>query len=195
MEKLIINNFAGIEYLAIEIKKINILIGSQASGKSVCAKLLYYFKEFIRTLILRLDNDQSQLDFNSLYIQKFLDYFPPQAWSNKQFLIRYELNDDFIQISREDKNNFNLHLTYSENYTKLGIELKELLSTLRQKQLGDPNLIFFKGRIYNNQVMFKHCQDKFGNQSTFFQIFIPAGRSFLLIYKIIYFLFYQIKIL
>ncbi|MEK0188739.1 hypothetical protein [Microcoleus anatoxicus] len=39
-EKLTVKNFAGITDLELEIKRINILIGPQASGKSVCAKLL-----------------------------------------------------------------------------------------------------------------------------------------------------------
>lgn len=38
-ERLIIDNFAGIKHLEIELKKINILIGPQGTGKSVCAKL------------------------------------------------------------------------------------------------------------------------------------------------------------
>jgi predicted ATPase len=46
-ERLIIRNFAGIMNIKVEIKKINIIIGPQASGKSVCAKLLFFFKSFV----------------------------------------------------------------------------------------------------------------------------------------------------
>ncbi|MEB3887396.1 AAA family ATPase [Lyngbya sp. CCY1209] len=43
-EKLIIKNFAGLNHIDIEIKKINILMGPQASGKSMIAKILFYCK-------------------------------------------------------------------------------------------------------------------------------------------------------
>ena len=45
-EKLIIDNFAGIKHIELDVGQINILIGPQATGKSVCAKLHYYFEYF-----------------------------------------------------------------------------------------------------------------------------------------------------
>ena len=43
-EKFIVKNFVGIKELEIDVKRINILIGPQASGKSVCAKLFFTLK-------------------------------------------------------------------------------------------------------------------------------------------------------
>ena len=51
MEKIEIKNFVGIKDITLEVKQINILIGSQASGKSIIAKLLFYFKNFIFEII------------------------------------------------------------------------------------------------------------------------------------------------
>lgn len=45
MESIHIKDFRGIEEMTLEINKINILIGPQASGKSVTAKLIYFFKK------------------------------------------------------------------------------------------------------------------------------------------------------
>jgi predicted ATPase len=44
MQKIIIKNFGPIKYAEIEVKKILVLIGEQASGKSTIAKLIYFFK-------------------------------------------------------------------------------------------------------------------------------------------------------
>jgi dephospho-CoA kinase len=44
MQKIIINNFGAIKDAEIEVKKILVLIGEQASGKSTIAKLIYFFK-------------------------------------------------------------------------------------------------------------------------------------------------------
>ena len=59
-EKLTVKNFAGITDLKIEIKRINILIGPQASGKSVCAKLLFYFKDFVWAILAAVENEQTK---------------------------------------------------------------------------------------------------------------------------------------
>ena len=44
MQKIIIKNFGPIEYAEIEIAKIVVLIGGQASGKSTIGKLIYFFR-------------------------------------------------------------------------------------------------------------------------------------------------------
>ena len=44
MQKIIIKNFGPVKDAEIEIKKVLVLIGEQASGKSTIAKLIYFFK-------------------------------------------------------------------------------------------------------------------------------------------------------
>ena len=43
---LIINNFLIFDYAEIDVKKFTVFIGPQASGKSIAAKLLYFFYHF-----------------------------------------------------------------------------------------------------------------------------------------------------
>ncbi|MFM6897688.1 MAG: AAA family ATPase, partial [Microcystis panniformis] len=50
MQKIVIKNFGAIEYAEIEIKKVLVLIGEQASGKSTIAKLIYFFKSLKENL-------------------------------------------------------------------------------------------------------------------------------------------------
>ena len=47
MQKIIIKNFGAIKDTEIEIKKVLILIGEQATGKSTIAKLIYFFKSVL----------------------------------------------------------------------------------------------------------------------------------------------------
>ena len=49
-EKIEIKNFAGIGHWEIELNAINIWIGPQASGKSITAKLFYFFKSVFDTI-------------------------------------------------------------------------------------------------------------------------------------------------
>jgi predicted ATPase len=43
MEKLIVKNFLTVQDIELDIKKINVIIGRQAEGKSILAKLVYFF--------------------------------------------------------------------------------------------------------------------------------------------------------
>ncbi|VEP15315.1 conserved hypothetical protein [Hyella patelloides LEGE 07179] len=111
MEKIEIKEFAGIKDITIEVKQINILIGPQASGKSIIAKLLYYFKNFIFEIMDAAEELKSVRDLNKEYQQKFKDYFPPSSWGNRNFSIRYYLNLDSIEISRKKPRLKLKHLT------------------------------------------------------------------------------------
>jgi hypothetical protein len=97
-ERLIIEHFAGIQSLAIELKRINILIGPQASGKSVCAKLSFYFKDMIREIACAIGQDEPWLGFTERMQGKFTDCFAAQAWQSDRSMIRYELGDHWIQV-------------------------------------------------------------------------------------------------
>ena len=44
MEKIIVKNFLILENIEMPINKFNLVIGEQASGKSLLSKLVYYFK-------------------------------------------------------------------------------------------------------------------------------------------------------
>ncbi|MFN7516749.1 MAG: AAA family ATPase [Dolichospermum sp.] len=67
MQKIIINNFGAIKYAEIEVKKILVLIGEQASGKSTIAKLIYFFKTIQEDLFSQIyrDKQNQSLDINS----------------------------------------------------------------------------------------------------------------------------------
>ncbi|HEY9867495.1 MAG TPA: AAA family ATPase, partial [Candidatus Obscuribacterales bacterium] len=177
VEKLIIDNFAGIEHLEIEVKKINIMIGPQASGKSVCAKLLFYFKEFVSELIKAVENDRTKRQLDSSYSNKFKEYFPPKFWGNYNFVLRYEINHDFIQISRNHSKSTIL-INYSDSYQSAFSVLRKIYRQ-RQKEIleslsYDPSTVAFDIR----SEMMNYFEKTLGKESTFIQFFIPAVRSF-----------------
>jgi predicted ATPase len=81
MQKIIIKNFGAIEYAEIEIKKVLVLIGEQASGKSTIAKLIYFFKslkyDFFNRIIQDMQKDyfDTVSDFIFPVREKFYDFF------------------------------------------------------------------------------------------------------------------------
>jgi predicted ATP-dependent endonuclease of OLD family len=89
-EKLIIKNFGPISYVDLDLRKVNVLIGDQGTGKSTVAKLytliwnLIYFDIF---------NDEKIVNSHDPFTAKFLKNL--ESFD----LIRYLKNDSFIQLS------------------------------------------------------------------------------------------------
>ena len=182
-EKLIVRDFAGIKDLEIEIKRINILIGPQASGKSVCAKLLFYFKNFVWEIVSVVENEQTKHNLDSNYSKKFEEYFPPNSWGKQNFFIRYEIANVFIEISRRQDNKDKLSLSYSEFFKKELRDLRNLLKKAKEKSSEknagyyDPDRLYLISQLLRNQLI-NSLGKSIGREATFSQLFIPAGRSF-----------------
>jgi predicted ATPase len=114
MQKIIIKNFGAIEYAEIEIKKVLVLIGEQASGKSTIAKLIYFFKS------LRDDV------FNQIYQEKERDYF------DKNSDINFVLQEKFYNWFGSTKNlkDFDIRFYYSfelEKYLHLKLDKEKTI--------------------------------------------------------------------
>jgi hypothetical protein len=133
MEKIEIKDFVGIRDITIEIKKINILIGPQASGKSVIAKLLFYFKSFIFEIIDTAEQSKNKRDLDKDYKQKFEEYFPSSCWGSNKFKIRYSIDENFIEIHIKkvaNKKTSQIVLSYSDFYKNEFNNLRSFMQKL-----------------------------------------------------------------
>lgn len=74
MQKIIIKNFRAIEYAEIELKKVLVLIGAQASGKSTIAKLIYFFKTIQDDFFVQV-YESGNTDLEKLVRRKFIEFF------------------------------------------------------------------------------------------------------------------------
>ncbi|MBD1828952.1 ATP-binding protein [Microcoleus vaginatus GB1-A2] len=182
-EKLIVRNFAGIKDLEIEIKRINILIGPQASGKSVCAKLLFYFKNFVWEILSVVNNEQTKRNLDSNYSKTFEEYFPPDSWGKQDFFIRYEISNVFIEVSRKQDTKGRISLSYSDFFKKQLADLRNLLKKAREEssEITLSNNII-NSSLFGHKILKDHLVESLGRsigrEAAFNQLFIPAGRSF-----------------
>lgn len=177
-EKLTIKNFAGIKELDIEVKNINILIGPQASGKSICAKLLFYFKDFVWQIVSIVGDGKTKRELDLTYSKKFEEYFPPDSWGNSDFFIRYEICDAFIEISREQGSRKKFSLVYSDFYKQEIQYVRNALKRLKEKNSTDPrydrlDIVYILRDYLTEYLITSLCKE-----AAFSQLFIPAGRSF-----------------
>lgn len=172
-ERLIIQNFAGIQHINIEIKKFNILIGPQASGKSICAKLLFYFKNITSEIIYAVDETgYSQKNVEIKFKTRFLEYFPSISWGQKSSLIRYENNTSFIEITLSKTNKESIEIRYSADYMIV-------ISTFKNDQIElTPQYLLLENISIQRDKCLDLIKSQLGESSLNFQLFIPAGRSF-----------------
>jgi hypothetical protein len=115
-ERLIIRNFAGLNQIDIELGRINIFIGAQASGKSICIKCLFFFKGCVGSLIRQAIQPKFDVESLELLFEAgFWTMFEPTSLQQDS-LLRYENDDTFIQVA---SNGQQLKITFSNFYPDL----------------------------------------------------------------------------
>ena len=168
-ESIYIKNFGGIEEALIPLNDINIFIGPQASGKSVTAKLVYFFKTFWG-LFYTLRNKYP--DFQSWekeeFITGFYKYFPSENWGELDFVIEYSISADYsIKITRNKVNK--IKIEYPNDL------VLKLSSTLEKE--NDSNIF---GTQSKSDLLgyLKSIENISQNKIYYFQFYIPAVRTF-----------------
>src|ERR1039458_6474864 len=137
MRKLTVKNFSVIKEAELEFGKITVLIGPQSSGKSLLCKLAYFLgpilSEFAATFAA---SDQPWEQFIEHGRNQFKLRFPPDAWRNSTYSIRYEEGLYGVSVDASEargKNTIDLSLTedFKELYEKGNSSIPA--STLRQE--------------------------------------------------------------
>jgi hypothetical protein len=160
------------------LNEFNLLIGPQATGKSIIAKLLFYCKSVVWQTFAAAENQQSKRDFDRMLIKRFEELFPPQSWGTDTFSIRYQSNDFSVDIVRSKGASESLEIHYSRFLHLELIKLRKFLKSAQQNPLDEEDFerheVLFKMR----QNFVSHLQSSFGPRAAANQLFIPAGRSF-----------------
>ena len=183
MEQLNINNFLSIKNAEMDIGKINLLIGPQATGKSVIAKLVYFFREFLNTTYLSSVKDLSRKrEVEKEGRDTFEKFFPKYTWSHQDFKITYRVNDIEVSISKSksSRGQSSLKLDYSpvlvSLHRKLKSTFKKKMSSYEKKEQSSRYL----SRSYDayRYVVEEDVYSKTIGNCFHSSLFIPAGRSF-----------------
>ena len=122
MRKLTVKNFSVIKDAELEFGKITVLIGPQASGKSLLCKLAYFISAELPVLAMDAASSGQPWDvFKSFTIQKFSEWFPLEGWGLDPIWINFETNDYSVKFSgsRRDAANQWLQVEFSPEFTDL----------------------------------------------------------------------------
>jgi energy-coupling factor transporter ATP-binding protein EcfA2 len=184
MPTLEISDFSCIESARMKISELTLLIGPQASGKSIISKLVYFMYEMISD---QYTDEEDILDANAyqkMIGEQFKKWFPVDAWGKRKFEIVFEAGPVWLRVSRtafNKKPSQNVKVTLSEHMIK---HHEDLVKSLRQmtdpkteanKRIRPPNYEKF-WRI--RQSAKRQLEKDMGKEFVNLQIFIPAGRSF-----------------
>jgi len=180
MEKIVIKNFLVIKEANFKVNKINIIIGSQANGKSLVAKLLYFCKEFLNTTYLdSIRDDLDKRDLERQGLNKFKEYFPQYTWKGQKFSIKYTVDKDSWVLINNTKGE-PVKLTDSENLIKLHRDMRKEYRQLQNSIIHDTSDASL-GELVTKQDAFRQLKEKliendFGMVFSS-SLFIPAIRS------------------
>lgn len=96
-ERLTVHNFGPIKRLDLTVSPFTIVIGPQSVGKSLTAKLLYFFQNIPRYL-LRSGLDENQPSPEEVLAQTFGELFPVPFESNGPCSITYKLGRNTVNV-------------------------------------------------------------------------------------------------
>lgn len=176
-EKIVVKNFSVIDHIEIDVKKINILIGPQAAGKSVLAKLVYFFKTISSEMYKSIILVEEKRKFDHTLKQLFALMFPEYIIQRKEFKVTYYYGHNFISITNENAKSYkSFKISYSSDILKKFKSLREDYKRQTQTQtkgLPKPDLI--PGL---NQSISRDLERFFHGMERYYPIFILAVRSF-----------------
>ena len=182
-EKLIISNFLNLKDIELDLAKINIIIGPQAQGKSIVAKLVFFFKDFWLNYRSSILEQQRKNKFDKQIIEQFKEIFPEYSWNLQEFKIVYKFSE--YQISLHTKklssSKSKLVLDYSEFFSKKRrrlIDSRKKYIEAHPKEETQKLLLMRDSYDFLNQQLSKYILDDKDKQKIEEPIFIPAGRSF-----------------
>src|SRR6185503_4579050 len=181
MELLEIQNFLTIRQAKLDVRRFTILIGPQASGKSVVAKLLYFFRNFLsKQYIQSIRNQETKQQLERKVIIYFEQIFPRYAWFDQEFELSYSTEDIKIILRRQGRSSKKLGLKfdYSRNLAELHRKAKTNYKHLLEKVKNVPESRSYRGLVAFNQVLADYIYSGPLKQNFHDSIFIPASRSF-----------------
>lgn len=171
-ESITIKNFGGLKDVTIPLNSINIFIGKQASGKSVTAKLIYFFKRIITDIILEGSLEGTRKDVSNKILERFATYFPQETWIDTTFFLKYEFGKENIVLKKSKKN---LTLNFSSKIKTFYTFAKDLENNRKQEQEQKAMILPLNDSFHN---YYSYVESILGNTSSNEQTFVPAGRSF-----------------
>ncbi len=184
MLRIQVENFSCITKADFTVGGITILIGPQASGKSVLSKLIYFFLDTISEQQEAASREESFATFTEELKTRFSEWFPISAWGQKKFKIQFECGEYKVNVTRityNDSVNNTLRVwtsRFAKEYYQRALTLHRSIRQKTSTKKGRSEIHDFEVAWRAKNAVKKMLRDDLGNDFIDYQVFIPAGRSF-----------------
>ncbi|MCW1979629.1 AAA family ATPase [Xanthomonas campestris] len=182
MQKITVKDFSCIKSATLEIAPLTLVIGPQASGKSVLSKLIYFCTSIISDYDRLAVEDR--LSFEHLVKRisgLFCEWFPVSAWGTKRFSISFRLGRFEMQIKRvavSDRVKIKFCDEFAEFYQVSHDQYASILRKAEIKSEKDQNFDEYEVLWRLRSTATSNLGKWLGNDLIESQLFVPAGRSF-----------------
>ena len=166
---IIIKEFITLQDIVYSPKRFNVIIGPQASGKSLLVKLDYFLLEVVDSLLFQAIVEEYRKNvFIKSIKELFSKYFNKNVWKNYTFEIAFSFGASYELIIKRERGKRDIDVYVNNTFDNLR---KTLLKEFRTKFKKEDT--FFSAIEFLN----KHLRS---NYAHFFKnsVFIPAGRSY-----------------
>ena len=183
MQVLRVQDFSCIKSASLSLSRVTVLIGPQASGKSLLSKLIYFFNNIVLEHRGSDELSNSLEGLKEVIRNRFVEWFPVSAWGAGKFKIEYELGPYCIRITRtvySGSLSDNTRIWLSKGVEKFHSDAQKLreriISRSKSEETSPDDLWEIRYRIDEEvRLLF---DNNMGGDTLASQLFIPAGRSF-----------------
>jgi len=182
MQKIIVKDFSCIKNANLEVAPLTLVIGPQASGKSVLSKLIYFCTSIISDYDRFAIEDRLSFEVLERRIAAlFVEWFPVSAWGGKRFSIDFELSEFKMNITRVGKTE-RVRIKFCEDFVLFYKNSHEqFLSAVKKAEAKSEEKAGYYDfellwRLKNSATM--NLRKWLGRDLIENQLFVPAGRSF-----------------
>jgi len=172
MRKLTVKNFSVIKEAELEFGKITVLIGPQASGKSLLCKLAYFMgREMVELAIRSIMNGASLAEFRRTLVSQFVRRFAANSGLGGDAFVAFSADKYTIELSWQDfHGNDEVRATLSAEFENeynalLTIYTLDNLGIGMQRQEGQDNIRTSLNLLLSNEFILD-------------TYYVPAGRAF-----------------
>ena len=171
MQTLVVEGFLGLKEAKIELNSVTVIIGEQATGKSIVALLFFFFNEYFANFDEISHLAEHKKNYDERMTREFSEIFPSYSWEGSKFKIEYTNLEHRISLFSAKKSNVIKIDTsksiadYSRNLRK---QYRAVKSEFDEGEIG--HLRMSKAfRIHQREVGLKRHESA---------LFVPAARSF-----------------
>jgi len=176
MQTLSVKSFSCIDAAELELGPLTVLIGPQASGKSVLSKLTYFFNDLLREQFRSVSLGRTIDEFKEAVKDRFHASFPSSAWGQGKFILRYTAGEYQIRLTRavlRGSPTDNVRVRFSPFFNE---QYERTLAAYRSAERTRDEDWEWYDPIWIHAI--KELRSRLGAAFVDGQLFIPAGRSF-----------------